>query len=106
MTQTGPSKSERVAGVALPLLFVVGTIIFAVSYRSVFSIVFAVFAAIMIPVSILRSRKVAEKEMIRRLLHRGGASQCSGRTGEDKPNDPSPKVETLWRETVWQRQLL
>jgi hypothetical protein len=67
MTQTGPSKSERVAGVALPLLFVVGTIIFAVSYRSVFSIVFAVFAAIMIPVSILRSRKVAEKEMIRRL---------------------------------------
>lgn len=67
MNHTGPSKSERIAEVILPLLFLLGTITFAAYYRSVFSIAFAAFAAVLIPVSILRSHKVDEGEMIRRL---------------------------------------
>jgi uncharacterized membrane protein (DUF106 family) len=65
MKQTGPSKAERIAVVALPLLGVVGTIIFAVWHPSFFSILFAVFATVLITLSILKSRKVDEKEMMR-----------------------------------------
>lgn len=64
MKQTSPSRSERIAEIALPLFFLFGVITFAAFYRSVFSIAFAVFAAVLIPVSIFRSRKVDEKEMI------------------------------------------
>ena len=67
MKQTGPPKSERIAGIALSLFFVAGTIMFAAFYRSVFSIVYTVCVAILIPIAILRSRKVDQKAMIVRL---------------------------------------
>jgi hypothetical protein len=66
MKQAGPSKPERIAMVALPVLCVAGTIIFAVWHASFFSIFFAVFATMLIAISILRSRKVDEREMMRR----------------------------------------
>jgi hypothetical protein len=62
----GPSKAERIAEVAIPLLGIVGVIAFAAWHPSFFSILFAVFAAVLVTLSLLRSRKVDEREMIRR----------------------------------------
>src|ERR1700724_2013525 len=62
----GPSKAERIAQVAILLLGVVGAIAFAAWHPSLFSVLFAVFAAVLITLSLLRSRKIDEKEMMRR----------------------------------------
>jgi hypothetical protein len=61
----GPSRAERIAEVVLCVLGIVGAVIFATWSRSLFSIIFAVSATVLLPFSLLRSRKLREEEMIR-----------------------------------------
>jgi Flp pilus assembly protein TadB len=67
----------------LCLLAAVGLIIFAVAYRSAFSIVYAAVATVLVVISILRSRKISEKEMIRRQNE-----ALAAMTAKDDKSDP------------------
>jgi hypothetical protein len=62
----GPIKAARITEVVLGVLGVAGAIIFAVYLRSLFSIIFAAAVAVLLPLSVFRSWKISEKEMIRR----------------------------------------
>jgi hypothetical protein len=62
----GPSKAGCIAGVVLCSLAIIGAVIFAAWSRSVFSIIFAAAATVLLPISILRSRKLGEEKMMRR----------------------------------------
>ena len=66
MNAVGPCKAERVAGVVLCAACIVGAVIFAVWSRSLFSIIYAVAAIILLSLSLWRSRNLREEEIIRR----------------------------------------
>jgi hypothetical protein len=66
MNQREPNKAGRIAGVVVCLIGIIGAVIFAAWSRSPGSIIFAIFVAILFPVSLLRSWKLGEAEMIRR----------------------------------------
>ncbi len=74
---TGPNKAERVTEIVVCVLGVVGAAIFAVWSRSLFSVIFAAATTILLPLSLLRSRKLGEEEMIRR------QDQAMGKTSDD-----------------------
>jgi hypothetical protein len=73
----GPSKAERIAEVVLCVLGMVGVVIFAVWSRSIFSIIFAAVMTVLLPFSLLRSRKLREGEIIRR------QDQAMGKPSDD-----------------------
>jgi hypothetical protein len=66
MNQPEPNKAGRVAGVVVCLICIIGAVIFAAWSRSLGSIIFATFVAVLFPVSLLRSWKLSEAEMMRR----------------------------------------
>ena len=63
---TDPSKAERITGVVLCALVIVGAIIFAVWARTLFSIFFAAAAVVLITFSLYRLHKLGEEENRRR----------------------------------------
>jgi Flp pilus assembly protein TadB len=62
----GPTKAERIIEVVLCAIFVVMAIALAAWQRSVILMIFAVAVAVLLPFSLVRSRKLGEDEMIRR----------------------------------------
>ena len=62
----GPTKAKRIIEVALCAIFVVVGIALAAWQRSVILIIFAAAVAVLVPFSLVRSRKLGEDEMIRR----------------------------------------
>ncbi len=62
----GPTKAERIVEVALCAICVVVAIALAAWQRSVILIIFAAAVAVLVPFSLVRSRKLGEDEMIRR----------------------------------------
>jgi hypothetical protein len=66
MKSPGPSKAERLAQVVPCPVGIIVAIVFAVWSRSLFSIIFAASATLLLSVSLLRSRKVSEEEMLGR----------------------------------------
>ncbi len=62
----GPSKAERIAEIVLCALGIMGSIIFALYSRSLLSIIFATSVTVLLPLSLLRSWKLSDEEMIRR----------------------------------------
>jgi hypothetical protein len=62
----GPSKAERITEVVLCAFGIVGVIIFAAWSRSLFSIIFAAVMMLLLPFSLIRSRRLGEEEIIRR----------------------------------------
>jgi len=66
MKSPGPTKAERVIEVALCLICVAVAIALAVWQRSVIMMLFAVTVTVLVPLSLVRSRRLGEEEMIRR----------------------------------------
>lgn len=62
----GPIKAARITEVVLAVLLIVGAIIFAGLSRSLLSIIFAASVVVLFTISLLRSRKLSEEEIIRR----------------------------------------
>jgi ABC-type transport system involved in cytochrome bd biosynthesis fused ATPase/permease subunit len=62
----GPTAAERVTEVALCVICVVVAIALAAWQRSLILMIFAAVVTVLIPFSLMRSRKLGEEEMIRR----------------------------------------
>lgn len=66
MKSPGPTTAERVTEVALCVICIVVVIVLAAWQRSVILMIFAAVVTMLIPFSLVRSRKLGEEEMIRR----------------------------------------
>jgi hypothetical protein len=66
MKLPGPSKAERTIEVALCLVGIAVAIALAIRNPSWLSIAFAVYVTVLLPVGLMRSRRLGEEEMIRR----------------------------------------
>jgi Flp pilus assembly protein TadB len=66
MKSPGPTKAERVIELALCLICVAVAIALAAWQRSVIMMFFAVAVTVLVPLSLVRSRRLGEEEMIRR----------------------------------------
>src|SRR5690242_19795967 len=66
MKSHGPTKAERVTEVALCLICVALAIALAAWQRSVIMMIFAAAVTVLVPLSLVRSRRLGEEEMIRR----------------------------------------
>jgi hypothetical protein len=66
MKSPGPTKPERVAEVALCVICVAVAIALAAWHRSGIMIVVAAAVSVLIPLSLVRSRRLGEEELIRR----------------------------------------
>jgi Flp pilus assembly protein TadB len=66
MKSPGPTKAERVIEIALCLICVAVAIALAAWQRSVIMMFFAVAVTVLVPLSLVRSRRLGEEEMIRR----------------------------------------
>ena len=62
----GPTRAERGTEVALCVICVVVAIGLAAWQRSLILMIFAAVVTVLIPISLVRSRKLGEEEMIRR----------------------------------------
>jgi hypothetical protein len=62
----GPTKAERIIEVVLCAIFVVVALALAAWQRSVILMIFAAAVAVLLPFSLVRSRRLGEDEMIRR----------------------------------------
>ncbi len=66
MVLPGPSKAERITGVVVFALLIVGAIIFAVWARTLFSIFYGAAVVVLVLFSLYRLHKLGEEEMNRR----------------------------------------
>ena len=77
MKSPGPTKAELVTEVALCVICVAVAIALAAWHRSVIMIAFAAAVSVLIPLSLVRSRRLGEEELIRR------QDKAMGKTKDD-----------------------
>ncbi len=66
MTLPSPTKAERVTEVVICVICVVVAIAIAAWQRSMFLMIFAEVVTVLVPFSLVRSRRLGEEEMMRR----------------------------------------